>query len=103
MRAYTVTTTVNVSPSTTVTVFELSLATNTRGRVGSSASLPCISAQPPKAASAMATSANRVDRAIWLTCIGSLPDPPPKATLTLVQDPRRVHDNPRFRVADAPA
>src|SRR4029077_8561726 len=72
LRASTVPTTWKESPSTTVTVFELSLATNTRGRVGSSASFPGISAQPPSAASATATSARAVDRVVEITCMGSL-------------------------------
>ncbi len=71
LRASTVPTTWKVSPSTTVTELELSFATYTREWLGSSASLPGISAQPDSAASAAATSARDVGRLMGLACMGS--------------------------------
>jgi len=69
------------SPSTTVTEFELSLATKTRDRGASSVSFICISAQP-------ADEAEQEDdkdcaHGLLLTSAG-------KAPPTLVQEPRRV-------------
>src|SRR5712692_9027688 len=72
LRESTVPMTWKLSPSTTVTEFELSLATNTR-EPDTSGSFDCSSAQPPSAASEAMASADRVQWNVRILRMGPSP------------------------------